>query len=775
MHMMNARIYIRIFMAILFLGMMPSCTYDTILVGGLNEHANVTLSLKLGDQPIVESRADGDDDPEDAISTVELFFYEADATSSDVAFHYVSNEEITRNGECLTFSMPAEVLEEYCAAGDKCKVYAIVNRDDETELPSTHNQTSLEQMVLNAAFINDAKEPQVPASFVMHGWDTEVTRAGNALEGEIQVKRVAAKITLDFIEYKKDNDGNFILKSDGTYEVTPVTKFTVTENNIKYTADIADVKIALRRGISRSYLGSVYNGTDKKDYLFDTSYVDYKSETTGNDNVSTYTINNTFYTYPTNWAGDENSRTYLALEITWHSGNEEVQTYYGINVNPAASNLASNNHYQILQAISVLGSTDEEEPVILDDPRSYQVVDWGTASSSGKLELAKYLVVDETNIVLQNVLTKGIYFNSSAPIDLTDVTVKWNYTGQETAVDLTMATKTNATRNVLDNKDIQYVISNSSKVSNVNNRIQGDYKVTITIHNADATVSDDRSYILVEHNLDNSMTDGADYTAYKINFSVQHQNNENYKESISITQYPMLYIEAKLNSDFGKDGDTNNNTANGYVYINNDNGASWAGKRELNVNDNRFNHNPNRYLITISSLADTEIAQRYIIGDPRSTTNSVPNGIYTPNNNNNRLTTYYPTSDKGTKDMISPQFMVASSYGVCPQNITTLEDAIKRCATYQEDGYPAGRWRVPTQAEIQYIIQLSGWGMIPALFNTGIGYWSAQGLVGVDDEGNVDDYNDASTRVVRCVYDTWSWGTEAPLTGNAKKTFTYMN
>ena len=752
MHMMNARIYIRIFMAILFLGMMPSCTYDTIYVGGLNEHANVTLSLKLGDQPIVESRADGDDDPEDAISTVELFFYEADATSSDVAFHYVSNEEITRNGESLTFSMPAEVLEEYCAAGDKCKVYAIVNRDDETELPSTYNQTSLEQMVLNAAFINDAKEPQVPASFVMHGWDTEVTRTGNVLDGEIHVQRVAAKITLDFIEYKKDNDGNFILKSDGTYEVTPVTKFTVTENNIKYTADIADVKIALRRGISRSYLGSVYSGTDKKDYLFDTSYVDYKSETTGNDNVSTYTINNTFYTYPTNWAGDENSRTYLALEITWHSGNEEVETYYGINVNPAASNLASNNHYQILQAISVLGSTDEEEPVILDDPRSYQVVDWGTASSSGKLELAKYLVVDETNIVLQNVVTKIIYFSSSAPIDLTNVTVNWMYTAQDEAKNLPMATISNASR---EENSETYVIRNSADIDTgfkdnrnqsilVDNRIKdrnktGDVRdenkngiVKITIHNS--TNEGDRSYIEFEHKLDNSMTATADYTAYTIEFSVAHQNNANYNETICITQYPMLSIEADQNTTFS----TNN--GGGYVYIDNTHSTTINNWREISggLTNNKC---PNRYFVSVSTLIEG-FEEKYIIGDPRTTSRKLTGATQ-------NLSNYLPADINVDPRMISPQFMTASSYGQCPVYMTKAQAEL-RCATYQEDGYPAGRWRLPTQAEVNYAIQLKEWEVIPELFTSGQNYWNA----------NSDENTNGGRGVVRCVYDTWYWGTE---------------
>ena len=106
--------------------------------------------------------------------------------------------------------------------------------------------------------------------------------------------------------------------------------------------------------------------------------------------------------------------------------------------------------------------------------------------------------------------------------------------------------------------------------------------------------------------------------------------------------------------------------------------------------------------------------------------------------------------------MISPQFMVASSYGVCSTE-ANLDNSEKRCATYQEDGYPAGRWRVPTQAEVEYIIQLSNWNIIPVLFNNNTDYWSANGTVTFN--GTSFNYGSSNTWV-RCVYDTWYWGTD---------------
>lgn len=119
-----------------------------------------------------------------------------------------------------------------------------------------------------------------------------------------------------------------------------------------------------------------------------------------------------------------------------------------------------------------------------------------------------------------------------------------------------------------------------------------------------------------------------------------------------------------------------------------------------------------------------------------------------------------------TRQMIAPQFMMASSYGVC-NNAMGYSDAEKRCATYQEDGYPAGRWRVPTQAEVKYIIQLSGWGVIPVLFNNGSNYWSAHTVV--QNDNGVFSTSTSTSAFVRCVYDTWYWGKERV----DEDTFTY--
>ena len=114
--------------------------------------------------------------------------------------------------------------------------------------------------------------------------------------------------------------------------------------------------------------------------------------------------------------------------------------------------------------------------------------------------------------------------------------------------------------------------------------------------------------------------------------------------------------------------------------------------------------------------------------------------------------------------MIAPIVRVASSYG--KTSTMNFENANRRCASYQEDGVPAGRWRLPTYSEIKFIITLSDRGVLPKLFQpeTNNGYWCANGAVYSNSAGGTLQFTETITgstnRSVRCVYDEWYWGTE---------------
>ena len=108
----------------------------------------------------------------------------------------------------------------------------------------------------------------------------------------------------------------------------------------------------------------------------------------------------------------------------------------------------------------------------------------------------------------------------------------------------------------------------------------------------------------------------------------------------------------------------------------------------------------------------------------------------------------------------------------------TYEGAQKRCAAYQENGYPAGRWRLPTQAEIEYLMTLSNANKIPTLFDPEptAGYWAGGRLFMIRTNAGLLQFvnatgitpNNKSYTIggttynvwARCVYDEWYWGSE---------------
>ena len=127
--------------------------------------------------------------------------------------------------------------------------------------------------------------------------------------------------------------------------------------------------------------------------------------------------------------------------------------------------------------------------------------------------------------------------------------------------------------------------------------------------------------------------------------------------------------------------------------------------------------------------------------------------------------------------MIAPKFRVASGYAVLYTNgngMDTLENLKKRCASYQEDGYPAGRWRLPTKAEFEFMISQVNKKTLPEIYVIDTQYWCAHGLGTPNAQGKVTmEYvgHDSEGHSTRCVYDEWYW--EDKLNNTQKRTFTW--
>lgn len=112
------------------------------------------------------------------------------------------------------------------------------------------------------------------------------------------------------------------------------------------------------------------------------------------------------------------------------------------------------------------------------------------------------------------------------------------------------------------------------------------------------------------------------------------------------------------------------------------------------------------------------------------------------------------------RNIIAPRFLVSSALNA--NSGLTFDTAVKRGATYQEAGYPAGRWRLPSEAEIAFIVARQRDGVIPNLYATGDYYWAGSGrLVYIPSSADADiqfSNSDGNIHSCRFVYDLWQWG-----------------
>ena len=166
--------------------------------------------------------------------------------------------------------------------------------------------------------------------------------------------------------------------------------------------------------------------------------------------------------------------------------------------------------------------------------------------------------------------------------------------------------------------------------------------------------------------------------------------------------------------------------------------------------------NENMYIINVTDVSQLD----FFISNTRSSTPvDFPTLHEGGASGTTSLTGYYPLNNIDYNDnAIAPRFLVASTYGGSFNGSMRFSEATKRCASYQENGYPAGRWRLPTDAEIKFIGRLSANGKIPPLFNGD--FWGSSGRDGEAISVSGSTYVEVNRTVasVRCVYPLWFWG-----------------
>jgi hypothetical protein len=395
------------------------------------------------------------------------------------------------------------------------------------------------------------------------------------------------------------------------------------------------------------------------------------------------------------------------------------------------------------------------------------ILPWGneTVKTNAELLRYRYLMVDNNEYVMNNVNQISIPFYSSHSLMIESATLTYTILAPDGTTTVYVY-GWNGRRYSYQSSSLPKYEPELGTVSDVYST-SNNYDTSKYVYiKKDKTAQNDT--LVFNHPLNNEYNANLDVAEYVLTVKVRHTDDASFSETVTITQRPALYVEASLNSDcntsyinygtsgYYKSGNnyTNpNHSQSGYVYINN----SQSGDGWYAVSYDGTNKDPYMYVVSVSSLPSDS---PFIIGDPRTETYtnlgynfSSAKWMY---GSNHRLTYYYPTDETASSNhMIAPSFRIASSYGVV--TAISYEQAQYRCAAYQEDGRPAGRWRVPTRAEIWYMVYLADKKKIPQLLSTDSYYWGGDGYAykpstdyGTPDRTQAKSY-------VRCVYDEWYW------------------
>lgn len=748
---------------------------------------------------------------ENLISNLAVAFYPSAASDSKnaVKFNLFKNLGATGKVERKIIISDEEVALLFGStetSGATCRVYALANLSDEeiAALGKTPTVAAMKELRVSSEFDTQ----QVQESFVMSG-DATVTYNIDAsgkktAVGNVQLVRSAAKITLNIKlpeSYEDPGTGNI-------WEpiASPAT---------------GAMRVLLNNGVKNSRVLVPQEGYDFKDEDYfnittaDATYGFVDNRVNNSEYPNKQKV--PFYTYPNRWENTpgERHRTALTLIVPWHNTTTNTyQTfYYRVPVTPAEMpGLVSNHSYQIDLNVGMLGSAMPETPVEITG--NYRVVDWARETIDVNIKDYRYLVVSPTTYRMDNTEDFTLNFYSSHPVEVDDITMtyqRFSYITETGNSEMGTVVYFPTSKEVIDRSvtpDGIKMVEYSENITTAPNSKQYSFSLK---HKLEVWTPLDKDGIIVPQtgyrnlsdttNIQNSIqkylrSDSPEpaYSPYTFKVTLRHKDNPEFKASFTVVQYPAMYIQADKNPGGEYRTSPLSSSSFGYVFVNPEYTpagrfipAYWTNSSDLGgvhgITSNATNKNPNMYVINLTALSGNY--ESYIIGDPRAlnvNNNLVGNpgqltavasptiqdwaveaeALYNESNQKRRLQWYYPTQEgSSTRNMIAPKIRVASSYGVC-NNGTSTQNLRRRCSSYQEQGFPAGRWRVPTYSEVEFIVKLSTKGIIPLLFTKGATYLTAQGFVRVedDDKGSITLLTNTTSGSVRAVYDEWYWEKE---------------
>ncbi len=702
------------------------------------------ISITFRTAPAVDAQVKGavrgdDDYNENLLNSVYYFFYPNGVTNAAPS---VSG---FKTGISETGTYPVKIpvsattiVNDLFASDNKCQLFAVAN-------PPASLVSALEGKPTLAALramtvASSLKEvPQANFTLVYDGLITATSLSQTiAVNATVEMKHLAAKFTI----------GAIVIPS-----ITPKGSTDV------YTPDGLQVKLC--NCINKTTLGGWNKDVVVVDDYFDSDYGVMTADGTETINEGTeadpvnktynkYVLSTPIYSYPMEWEFNSETEPYLMYELRWKitDADENISyksLYYKLIL--GSRSIMQNEWYDISGKLTVLGSLYPEEPTEIYYYMDYLVQGWKNALDDGgintpaEIKDTRYLAVQQTEWVLNNKEEVTIPFSSSHVCEAVNKTI----------------TSTSYSTGVAASKTPYY--------TNV------EYDLTVP------------NEITVGHKIYNTLDKNLDCAPIIIEFDLRHKDNTDFTEHIKITQNPAITIQTFANS-----GGRASSNGYGYTYVNNAQSGNWQivqGARDSGDNSSIY--------FTVITVSQFDPTSGFIVGDPRDPSlynnldiNSGTDGVqwnavnpvsapakYKGDGQTEYRTIkyYHPTIDDGSRDSyVAPSIRVNSANCRSGQN-ETYQNAVQRCAAYQEDGYPAGRWRLPTLAECKLIQTMSSNGIVPTIFiQSSTSYYCYAGGWFAGNAATDTDYKRYSAGyskttsaggsgggAARCVYDEWYW------------------
>lgn len=719
---------------------------------------------------------------ENFISRVDFYFYPGEQTSSAASYHFYQEPKAQGNAsflvEVTSDLVNTKIFPVSPVQYDNTLVFALVNAP-ESVLSMLGEYPSLDK-ILETTVTTDFRSQAVQDLFIMTG-STVISRRDEIVvaDGTIELERLACKLTVG-------------LKVKDYVDIVDASD---PEKVARWQPMLKGMSVYLVDGVENASLGGEASTPSYVNYReYAKTFLDQDTEEPI-DKQGDYYFTEPVYMYPQHWTyGSTESpekEPYLKLVIPWrrldyggYTGTQK-QFYYKILIpedlrDDYKKRFASNNWYHINVDVSMLGSDTDDAKVALQKGQLYIAYwqDKDVVIKHAVVGNARYLSVNRESYELNNLTTVEMGYTSSHPIIIKDISVTRPYYG--TGNVNTTAYGATIKQNDKGDKYLDYSETQRMKLNGNEEWLQ-----------------DTGTSVVYTHTLNNDYTQSNfDYSPYTIRFTIAHldmPNDARYQRTITLTQYPGIYIEATHNPDAA------DNSHYGYVFVNGDQlkmsefDALYPSTGYVHDNNWRLVHyhegGKDMFKINVTVLPS---GSSFVIGDPRSP--DINNLGYefkegtAIEGGTRSLKWYHPTDNTPrTTNMLAPSYRLTSKfYTGIEKDGVPFKEAQYRCASIQENGFPAGRWRLPTWGEITFISNLSANKVFEVQFSNGGYYWAADGRAIRVNGSTIEEATEAQLNgrlrntkdgrrpvcLMRCVYDAWYWGDEqvditTPVWGDA--------